>query len=59
MFAPKPETRYSDAHIHPIVKTLFAQNADLTKDIPHLKYLECLANDEAVEQIISKLREDY
>ena len=60
MFQPKPDSAgHCETHLHPIVKTLFDPEADLTKDIPHLKYLECLMNDKAVEQIISKLRADH
>lgn len=59
MFSQKSEVIDTDEHLHYIVKTLFSPEADLTQEIPHLKYLECLNNDKAVEQLISKLREDH
>jgi len=59
MFAAKPDNTDPDHHLHPIVKTLFSPEADLTTAIPHLKYLECLKSNCSVEQIITKLREDY
>jgi hypothetical protein len=42
MFAQKSEVREDDEHICPIVKLLFSPDADLTTEIPHLKYLETL-----------------
>ena len=59
MFAPRPETVAADDHLAPIVRTLFSPGADLNKEVSHLKYLECIGNNETVEQIISKLRDDY
>jgi hypothetical protein len=59
MFAPRLDTSEVDGHLDPIVKALFSPESDLSSEIPHLKYLDMLASDVLVEQIISKLRDDF
>ena len=41
------------------MKIIFGPDADLEEQISHVWYVECLRNEECVDRIVTKLRDDH